>query len=120
MKADQTITKVIAMRKQMLSSSMIIPELVVSVAAPDGNYVAHCGMWYRPGDFYCYVEPVATDPDYRKIGLGKAAVLEAARRCGKLGAKQAVVGSNQQFYYNIGFYPVYTMTYWELVYSQRR
>jgi len=77
-------------------------------------------MWYRPGDFYCYVEPVATDPDYRKIGLGKAAVLEAARRCGKLGAKQAVVGSNQQFYYNIGFYPVYTMTYWELVYSQRR
>jgi len=100
-------------RKEMLSSSMIIPELVVAVAAPDGNYVSHCGMWYRPGDYYCYVEPVVTDPEYRKMGLGKAVVLEAIKRCGNLGAKQAVVGSNQQFYYNIGFYPIRTETWWE-------
>jgi GNAT superfamily N-acetyltransferase len=103
----------ISVRKQMLSSPMIIPELVVTVVAPDGNYVSHCGMWYRPGDSYCYVEPVVTDPEYRKMGLGKAAVLEAIRRCGTLGAKQAVVGSNQQFYYNIGFYPIHTETWWE-------
>jgi len=100
-------------RKEMLSSPMIIPELVIAVTAPDGNYVSHCGMWYQPGDFYCYVEPVATDPEYRKLGLGKAVVLEAIKRCGALGAKQAVVGSNQQFYYNIGFYPIYTGTWWE-------
>ena len=105
----------ISMRKQMLSSPMIIPELVVSVKAPDGNYVSHCGMWYRPGDSYCYVEPVVTDPEYRLMGLGKAAVLEAVRRCGELGATQAVVGSEQQFYFNIGFYPVHIMTYWELI-----
>ncbi|MCL2217006.1 MAG: GNAT family N-acetyltransferase [Defluviitaleaceae bacterium] len=103
----------ISERKQMLSSPMIIPELVIAVAAPDGNYVSHCGMWYQPRDFYCYVEPVATDPEYRKMGLGKAAVLEAIRRCGKLGAKQALVGSNQQFYFNIGFYPTHTLTHWE-------
>ena len=106
--------KTIAERKLMLSSPMINPELVLAVTAPDGSYVSHCGVWYRPGEFYCYAEPVATDPDYRKMGLGKAVVLEAARRCGELGAKQAVVGSAQQFYYNIGFYPVHTMTYWEL------
>ena len=104
----------IAVRKQMLSSPMINPELVIAVVAPDGNYVSHCGMWYRPGDFYCYVEPVATDPDYRKMGLGKAAVLEAVKRSGKLGAMQAIVGSNQQFYYNIGFYPAYMLTHWEV------
>jgi len=100
-------------RKEMLSSPMIIPEIVVAVVAPDGNYVSHCGMWYQPGDFYCYIEPVVTDPEYRKMGLGKAVVLEAVRRCGNLGATQAVVGSAQQFYYNIGFYPIYTGTLWE-------
>jgi len=102
-------------RRQMLSSHMINAELVLAVVAPDGSYVSHCGMWYKPGEFYCYVEPVATDPAYRKMGLGKAAVLEAVRRCGELGAKLALVGSNQQFYYNIGFNPAQTMTYWELV-----
>jgi GNAT superfamily N-acetyltransferase len=109
--------EMIACRKQMLSSPMINPELVVAVKAPDGNYVSHCGMWYRPGDFYYYVEPVVTDPEYRKMGLGKAVVLEAIKRCDELGAIQAVVGSDQQFYYNIGFYPIQIMTYWELTHS---
>lgn len=49
---------------------------------------------------------------YRMMGLGKAAVLEGVIRCGKDGAKQAYVGSSQQFYYNIGFYPVSTETLW--------
>jgi GNAT superfamily N-acetyltransferase len=103
----------ISIRKQMLSSPMITPESVVAVVAPDGNYVSHCGAWYNPGDFHCYIEPVATDPEYRRMGLGKAVVLEAVKRCGLLGAKRAFVGSNQQFYYNIGFYPVHTDTWWE-------
>jgi len=104
----------INMRKQMLSSPMLNPELVIAVTTTDGNYASHCGMWYNPNDFYCYIEPVVTDPEYRGMGLGKAAVLEAVRRCGELGARQAVVCSGQQFYYNIGFYPVHSMTYWEL------
>ena len=105
---DETISG----RKEMLSSPMINPELIVAVVAPDGNYVSHCGMWYQPGDFYCYIEPVVTDPEYRKMGLGKAVVLETIRRCGNLGAMQAIVGSAQQFYYSIGFYPIYTGTWW--------
>jgi len=69
-------------------------------------------MWYDSDTNYALVEPVATDPQYRMMGLGKAAVLEAVLRCGKLGAKKAYVGSLQQFYYNIGFYPVSTETFW--------
>lgn len=99
-------------RKEMLSSPTIIPEIVLAVVAPDGKYVSHCGMWYAPGDEYALVEPVATDPDYRLMGLGKAAVLEAVKRCGQMGAKIALVGSSQQFYYNIGFYPVHTGSWW--------
>ncbi len=103
----------IAMRKRMLSGPGVNPETVVCVVAPDGNYVSHCGTWYLPGDAFALVEPVATDPDYRKMGLGRAAVLEAVIRCGKLGASQAFVGSNQQFYYSIGFDPIHVETWWE-------
>ncbi len=103
----------IAMRRRMLSGPGVNPELVLCVMAPGGNYVSHCGTWYMPGDTHALVEPVATDPDYRKMGLGKAAVLEAVTRCGKLGARHALVGSSQQFYYNIGFAPIHTETWWE-------
>jgi len=108
---DETIS----MRKQMMSSPMIIPELAVAIKAPDGNFVSHCCMWYRPGDTNCHLEPLVTDPDYRKMGLGKAVVYEAAKRCGNLGAKQVSWALSQQFYCNIGFYPTNTYTYWELL-----
>ena len=84
----------------------------IAVVAPNGEFVSYCGMWYERGTDYALVEPVATDPKYRMRGLGKAAVLEAVIRCGKHGAKRAYVGSSQQFYYNIGFYPVSTETFW--------
>ena len=107
-------SETIAERKQMLSSPMIIPELVVTIKAPDGNYVSHCTMWYRPGDICCDLEPLVTDPDYRKMGLGKAVIYETAKRCGKLGAKHVSWALSQQFYCNIGFYPTHSYTYWEL------
>lgn len=87
--------------------------LLIAVKAPNGDYASYCGMWHKEGDYYCEVEPVATDPTYRKMGLGRAAVLEGVIRCGKRGAKVAYVGSGQQFYYNIGFNPVTTGTMWE-------
>lgn len=87
-------------------------DLRILVVAPNGDYVAHCGMWFIPGSQYAYVEPVFTLPEYRKLGLGKAAVLEGVNRCGKLGAKQAYVLSSQQFYYSIGFYPHQNDTWW--------
>ena len=87
-------------------------ELKVAVVAPNGSFVAYCGMWQDYLSQSVLVEPVATDPVYRKMGLGRAAVLEAIRRCGKLGAKRAFVGSAQQFYYKIGFRPYLTSTWW--------
>lgn len=101
-------------RREMLSSSAIIPELIISIANEEGEYVAHCGVWYEPGERYSYIEPVATRPDYRKQGLGKAVVYEAIRRSGALGAKEAIVSSDQQFYYNIGFVPFRTWTRWQI------
>lgn len=103
--------------EQELEAQMIRPNvdlsLKVAVVAPDGNFVAYCGMWYDPAASYAVIEPVATDPDYRKMGLGKAAVLEGIRRVGELGAKKTLVGSSQQFYYSIGMRPFATATMWE-------
>lgn len=84
----------------------------IYVQAPNGDYAAYCGTWYDKNTDYAYVEPVCTDPLYRKMGCAKAAVFEAVKRCGRLGAKTACVISSQQFYYNIGFYPVDTYTLW--------
>ena len=87
-------------------------DLKIAVVAANGDFVSYCGMWFDESSPYALVEPVATDPAYRKMGLGRAAVLEAVRRCGELGAKWAFVGSSQQFYYNIGFRPYSSSTYW--------
>jgi GNAT superfamily N-acetyltransferase len=100
-------------RQTSLSGPGVNLNLNVAVAAPDGEFASYCGMWYQAGTTYALVEPVATDPAYRRKGLGRAAVLEAVKRCGELGAKQAFVGSSQQFYYGIGFYPYCTETFWE-------
>ena len=86
--------------------------LKIVVAAPDGNFAAFCGMFYQPTHRYAYVEPVATDPDYRRLGLGKAAVLEGIRRCADLGATTAYVGSDLPFYLAIGFKVIYTSDCW--------
>ena len=88
-------------------------DLKIAVVAPNGDFVSYCGMWHDPASKTVLVEPVATDPAYRRMGLGRAAVLEAIRRCGKLGATNAFVVSSQQFYYSIGFRPVSTSTFWK-------
>jgi len=79
------------------------PKLTVFIAAPGGEYAAHCGAWYSPHTESCYIEPVVTIPEFAGQGLGRAAVYEAINRCAALGAKKAIVISNQQFYHHIGF-----------------
>lgn len=102
-----------AMRQKMFDTVSADRELKIVVAAPNGDFVAICGMFYQPEGRYGYVEPVATDPDYRRRGLGKAAVLEGIRRCGQRGAVEAFVGSDQPFYLALGFEPKYISRCWE-------
>lgn len=87
-------------------------DLKIAVVAPNGDFASYCGMWQDADSGYALVEPVATAPEYRRMGLGRAAVLEGVRRCGLRGARTAVVGSSQQFYYDIGFRPFGNATWW--------
>lgn len=77
-------------------------EELKTFAIANGEYCAHCGVWYSTGDT-AYIEPVATVPEHRKKGLAKAVVYEACNRAREMGAKRATVLSAQEFYYRIGF-----------------
>lgn len=70
-------------RKKMQSTPNFRKDLVIVVEQTStGNFVSFSGTWYEAVNKIAYVEPVATDPDFRRMGLGKAAVLEGVRRCG--------------------------------------
>jgi len=90
-------------------------DLQVAITAPDKSFAAFCGIWHTKESPMVCIEPVVTDPDYQKMGLGKAVVYEALSRCAKLGATSAVVYSSIQFYFNIGFRPNSTSTWWKKV-----
>ena len=79
-----------------------VNEDLKTFAIANNEYCAHCGLWYSTGNT-AYVEPVATVPEHRKKGLAKAVVYEACTRANAFGAKRAIVISDQEFYFRIGF-----------------
>jgi predicted N-acetyltransferase YhbS len=99
-------------RRFAQSAPSFRPDLTTVVVAPDGTYAAYCGMWVVPENRIAYVEPVATDPDHRRLGLGSVAVLEACRRAGAAGADVAWVGTDLPFYLALGFEPMFASTLW--------
>lgn len=99
-------------RQFMQSAPNYRLDLNLVVEAPDGNFVAYCGMWYEPTHRIAYVEPVCTDPAYRRMGLASAAVLEGIRRCGQLGATVAYVGAILPVYLSIGFRQIFNCSEW--------
>ena len=100
-------------REFMQSAPNFRKDLNIVVETPDGNFVSYCGMWLEPVHAIAYVEPVATDPDYRRMGLGRAAVREGIRRCGEQGATVAYVGTASAFYDSVGFTQIYNRSVWQ-------
>ncbi len=77
--------------------------LCLSAAAPSGDPVSHCSLWFHPNTDYAYVEPVCTIPAYRGKGIAYALLSEALKRANALGAKKAYVISDLPFYEKLGF-----------------
>jgi predicted N-acetyltransferase YhbS len=99
-------------RKKMQSGPNYRLDLTIVAIAPSSDFVSFCSLWYDPVNGLGYVEPVATDPDYRRRGLGRACVLEGIRRCGELGATVAYVGTDKPFYLSFGFRKLFTTNCW--------
>jgi len=102
----------IAGRKFMQSAPNFNRELNIVAVAPNGDWVSYSGMWFEPTNRYCYVEPVTTVPDFRLMGLGKAAITESIRRAKLLGAEISFVGATLPIYKSIGFEQVYSLEKW--------
>jgi len=99
-------------RRKMQSGPNYRRDLAIVAVEPTGDFASFCGMWFDPINRFGYVEPVATDPDYRRRGLGRACVLEGIRRCGELGATVAYVGTDKPFYLSFGFRKLHTQNCW--------
>jgi predicted N-acetyltransferase YhbS len=102
----------IADREKMQSGPNFRKDLTIVIEAPSGDFVSFCGMWYESTNKIAYVEPVATDPEFRRMGLARAAILEGVHRCRNLGAQVAYVGSDQPIYVALGFEKVFESRCW--------
>jgi GNAT superfamily N-acetyltransferase len=78
----------------------------IVVVAPNGEFAAFSLIWYDAPNKLASLEPVGTQPQYRRMGLAREAIYEGMRRILKKGAECVIVGSDQQFYKAIGFKPV--------------
>ncbi len=67
-------------------------DLDIVAVAPGGEIAAFCTLWYDDVTRAGYFEPVATVPEHRQRGLGKAVMAEAMRRIKRLGATLVTVG----------------------------
>lgn len=82
-------------------------DLDLVVVSPGGKLASFCTVWFddvtRSGSF----EPVGTEPEHQRRGLGKAVINEGLHRLKRLGAVVAFVGSSSEgaseFYKSIGF-----------------
>jgi ribosomal protein S18 acetylase RimI-like enzyme len=69
------------------------PDLDCVVEAPDGSLVAYCLAWLDDANRVGELEPVGTDPDYRRRGLASAVCLFALNRLKEEGATLGIVYS---------------------------
>lgn len=91
------------------------PDLDLYVLTESGQVAAFCTMWYDAVNRHGILEPLGTDPDLRRLGLGKAIIGAAMERIAAEGALCTYVGSRQRFYLEIGFEICFTHNIWEKV-----
>jgi ribosomal protein S18 acetylase RimI-like enzyme len=82
-------------RIQMQSGPHFHKDLTVVVKAPNGEYACFCGMWVDEKNHYAYLEPLDTDPKYRRMGLATIALMDSMKRTMKYGATYCYGGSRE-------------------------
>lgn len=91
------------------------------VEAPDGTFAAFTLVWYEPMSQIGMFEPVGTDPDYRRLGLGRALMYAGCQMLREFGATQLYVGTGTaipatRLYESTGFSVLLTETLWRKTY----
>jgi mycothiol synthase len=81
-------------RRRILEQAHYRPDLDLVAVAPDGRLAAFCLLWLHPRGHLGQIEPMATHPDFQRLGLGRAIICEGLRRVQAHGATAAVVGTS--------------------------
>ncbi len=90
------------LRKRQISSPHFKKSFAY-VIENNNQYVAYSSIWYEQGTDIAMIEPVCTIPEYRRKGLATATISKCIEAVKKNGAKEIIVGSNQDFYKALGF-----------------
>jgi mycothiol synthase len=69
-------------------------DLDLVAVSTTGAIAAFCTIWFDDVTRTAYYEPVATVPEYRKLGLGKTLLTEGLKRLQRMGALVAFVGGS--------------------------
>ena len=99
-------------RMQMQSDLNFRKDLTTVIKAPNGEYACYAGMRIEEDNKYAYLEPLATVPKYRRMGLSTIALGEGIRKTKNLGMKYCF-GGCMDFYYSIGFEKVGYIEFWK-------
>lgn len=89
-------------RMLMQSGPNFRKDLTIVIKAPNGEYACFAGMWLDKVNNYAYLEPLATVPKYRRLGLATIALVEGMKKTKVLGAKYCF-GGEIDYYKKIGF-----------------
>lgn len=71
-------------------------DLDLLVLAPDGQLAAHSLVWLYPHNQSAEIDPIGTHPEFRRLGLARALVLESFRRMRACGMQTAYIASETQ------------------------
>ncbi|NHK32501.1 MAG: GNAT family N-acetyltransferase [Asgard group archaeon] len=99
-------------------TSFYNPELDILAVAPDEGFAAFCTIRFDPISRIAEIEPVGTHPNHRRLGLGKAVIIEGLKRLKKYKPKAIVitgaantVGANC-LYDSLGFTDKISVLHW--------
>jgi predicted N-acetyltransferase YhbS len=99
-------------RMLMQSGPNFRKDLTTIIKAPNGDYACFAGMWFDEKNKYAYLEPLATVPEYRRMGLAATALTEGMKKTKALGATYCFGGA-PDFYTAIGFQTICHREAWE-------
>jgi ribosomal protein S18 acetylase RimI-like enzyme len=97
------------------------PELDLIILSEDGDVAALASVWFDGGLGLAEFEPVATVPEFRKLGLGTAIIQEACNRLVTMGCQTLSVHSwnesiaANKLYEGAGLRPKAVKNYWKLL-----
>ncbi|MDD4264091.1 MAG: GNAT family N-acetyltransferase, partial [Firmicutes bacterium] len=99
-------------RLLMQSGPHFRKDLTTIIKAPNGEYACYTGMWFNKKNNYAYLESLATDPKYRRVGLATIALTQGMKKTKELGALFCF-GGEPDFYTGIGFETICYRELWK-------